>query len=117
MLELPTSAATTAGSAHEAAPPRASLFEPNRNCMGVARANRLSLLIDGEAYFKAFAHAALKAEKSITIVAWDFHSKTRLFHDIPRVPDQLGDFLNFLVKRRKRLEIRILTWDYPVLFS
>ncbi len=29
----------------------------------------------------------------------------------------LGDFLNFLAKRRRRLDIRILTWDYPVLFS
>ena len=29
----------------------------------------------------------------------------------------LGDFLNFLVKRRRRLDMRVLTWDYPVLFS
>ena len=29
----------------------------------------------------------------------------------------LGDFLNFLVKRRRRLEVRMLTWDYPVIFA
>ncbi len=29
----------------------------------------------------------------------------------------LGDFLNFLVKRRRRLDVRVLTWDYPVIFA
>jgi phospholipase D1/2 len=85
--------------------------------MRVTHANRISLIVDGEAYFSAFAHAALRAERSITILGWDFHSRTRLYHGVPRVPELLGDFLNFLVKRRRRLEVRILTWDYPVIFS
>jgi phosphatidylserine/phosphatidylglycerophosphate/cardiolipin synthase-like enzyme/uncharacterized membrane protein YdjX (TVP38/TMEM64 family) len=96
---------------------RASLFVRGINCWDVAHANRISLLVDGEAYFKAFAQAALRAERTIDIVGWDFHSRTRLHHCIPRVPEHLGDFLNFLVKRRRRLEVRILTWDYPVVFS
>jgi phospholipase D1/2 len=96
---------------------RPSLFVPGRNCMRVAHADRVSLIVDGDGYFKAFTHGALRAERSITIVGWDFHSRTRLYHGIPRVPDRLGDFLNFLVKRRRRLEVRILTWDYPVIFS
>lgn len=94
-----------------------TLFAPGRNCADVARANRISLLVDGESYFKAFAHAALRAQRSILIVGWDFHSRTKLYHGVPNVPEKLGDFLNFLVKRRRRLEVRILTWDYPVLFS
>jgi len=96
---------------------RPSLFVPGRNCFGVARAERVSLLVDGEAYFKAFAEAALRAERSIVIVGWDFHSRTRLHHDVSGVPEMLGDFLNFLVKRRRRLDVRILTWDYPVIFA
>jgi phosphatidylserine/phosphatidylglycerophosphate/cardiolipin synthase-like enzyme/uncharacterized membrane protein YdjX (TVP38/TMEM64 family) len=103
--------------AKAAAPARASLFAPGVNCWDVARANRISLLVDGEAYFKAFAQAALRAERTIDIVGWDFHSRTKLHHGIPRVPEHLGDFLNFLVKRRRRLEVRILTWDYPVVFA
>ncbi len=51
------------------------------------------------------------------IVGWDFHSRTQLHHGIDGLPQMLGDFLNFLAKRRRRLDIRILTWDYPVLFS
>jgi phosphatidylserine/phosphatidylglycerophosphate/cardiolipin synthase-like enzyme/uncharacterized membrane protein YdjX (TVP38/TMEM64 family) len=96
---------------------RATLFRPGVNCWQVARAERIALLVDGEAYFKAFAQAALKAQRVISILGWDFHSRTHLHHGIPRVPEHLGDFLNFLVKRRRRLEVRILTWDYPVIFS
>jgi phospholipase D1/2 len=94
-----------------------TLFEPGRNCYRVGHADRISLVIDGEAYFQAFVNAALRATRSIVIVGWDFHSRTQLHHGIAGVPEMLGDFLNFLAKRRRRLDIRILTWDYPVLFS
>jgi phospholipase D1/2 len=112
---------STAGEISTDAPPsqgrRSSLFEPGRNCMAVARAERVGLIIDGEAYFRAFAYAALRAERSIVIVGWDFHSRTRLHHGVSGVPELLGDFLNYLVRRRRRLEVRILTWDFPVLFA
>ncbi len=94
-----------------------SLFVPGHNCQRVARAERLSFLVDGEAYFSAFAQAALRAERSIAILGWDFHSRTRLYHGVRGVPELLGDFLNFLAKRRRRLQVHILTWDYPVVFS
>ena len=94
-----------------------SLFVPGRNCFQVGHAHRLSLIIDGEAYFSAFVQAALRAERSIAILGWDFHSRTRLYHGIRGVPELLGEFLNFLAKRRRRLDVRILTWDYPVVFS
>jgi len=94
-----------------------SLFVPGRNCYRVGRAHRVSFIIDGEPYFKAFVNAALRATRSLVIVGWDFHSRTQLHHGLEGVPPMLGDFLNFLAKRRRKLEIRILTWDYPVLFS
>lgn len=94
-----------------------SLFLPGRNCYRTARARRAALLIDCEAYFRAFAAAALRATHSIVIVAWDFHSQTRLHSSEAGVPEQLGDFLNFLVRRNPRLRIFILAWDYPVVFG
>jgi len=90
-----------------------SLFKPGRNCYRTARAQRASLLVDGEAYFRAFAQAALCATRCIAIVGWDFHSKTRLHLSQPGVPDLLGDFLNFLAQRNPRLRIFVLTWDAP----
>jgi len=95
-----------------------SLFKPARNCYRKARAHRASLLVDGEAYFSAFAQAALRATRSIVILGWDFHSKTRLHEPArethgPGVPDLVGDFLNFLAERTPRLQIFVLTWEAP----
>ena len=95
----------------------ASLFRPSLNCQRVARAQRAALLIDGEAYFRAFAQAALQAKSSIVLLGWDFHSQTRLHLNLAGVPDLLGDFLNFLLGRNRRLKIFILAWDYPVVFG
>ncbi len=96
---------------------RASLFKAGDNCKCVERAERASLLIDGEEYFRAFTRAALRARHEIVIVGWDFHSQTRLHHCSPAVPEMLGDFLNFLARRRRRLRIHILTWDCPMIFD
>ena len=94
-----------------------SLFRPGRNCYRAARAQRAALLVDGEAYFRAFAHAALRATRSIVIVAWDFHSHTRLHLNEAGIPELLGDFLNFLLRRNRRLRIFVLAWDYPLVFG
>ncbi|HEY8506741.1 MAG TPA: hypothetical protein VIL32_00205, partial [Steroidobacteraceae bacterium] len=83
----------------------------------MARADRVALLIDGENYFRAFAEAAMRAQRSIVILGWDFHSRTRLHLGRPDVPDLLGDFLNELVRRRRELHVHVLIWDYPVLFA
>ena len=98
-----------------------SLFEPGRNCMAVVEAKRAATLIDAESYFRAFRDACLRARESIVILGWDFSSRTCL--DFEKCdeggapPPLLGDFLNFLVKRRRGLRIHVLNWDYPMVFS
>jgi phospholipase D1/2 len=98
----------------------ASLLRVGNNCSAVARADRVALLVDAQAYFRAFHDAALRATQSITILAWDFNSQTRLHFD-PVVrgapPALLGEFLNFLVRRRRGLRINVLNWDYPIVFG
>jgi phosphatidylserine/phosphatidylglycerophosphate/cardiolipin synthase-like enzyme len=95
-----------------------SLFKPGRNCCRLARAQRATLLVDGDAYFRAFAQAALRATRTIVILGWDFHSQTRLNHALgPGVPDLLGDFLNFLAERTPGLRIFILAWNAPLGFG
>ncbi|HLO63255.1 MAG TPA: phospholipase D-like domain-containing protein, partial [Azonexus sp.] len=102
---------------HSASP--RSLFAPGRNCCAVARARRVALLIDGEAYFDAFRRAAEQASHAITVIAWDFSSSTRLHfeHGWHGPPARLGDFLNWLAQRRHTLQIRVLDWDYPLVFG
>ena len=96
-----------------------SLFVPGRNCCTVARAGRVALLIDGEAYFNAFRRAAERATHTIVVLAWDFSSTARLHFDRGwrGPPARLGDFLNWLARRRRTLQISVLDWDYPLVFG
>ncbi len=104
----------------ERAPAPRRLLRPGQNCQAVARASRAAFLVDAQAYFKAFARAALRARHSITILAWDFNSQTRLHFDPvgPQDPPPLlGEFLNYLVHRRHSLHVNVLNWDYPMVFG
>jgi phosphatidylserine/phosphatidylglycerophosphate/cardiolipin synthase-like enzyme/uncharacterized membrane protein YdjX (TVP38/TMEM64 family) len=101
------------------AAPRHTLFDPGRNCVVATHAPRAALLVDSDAYFSAFVAAAQRAERTIIILGWDFDSRARLgwAADESGVPGVLGDFLNFLVRRRRHLNIFVLDWDYPMLFG
>jgi phosphatidylserine/phosphatidylglycerophosphate/cardiolipin synthase-like enzyme/uncharacterized membrane protein YdjX (TVP38/TMEM64 family) len=97
-----------------------SLLRLGYNCWAIARAQRAAFIVDAKDYFEAFYRAALRARRSIVIVGWDFNSQTRLHHDPVAKdgpPALLGDFLNYLTRRRRGLRIHVLGWDYPVLFA
>ena len=114
---------TASGPRSPGSPPAAparSLFRVGQNCSAVAHADRLAILIDAAAYFRAFYKAALRAKRSITILAWDFNSQTRLHFDPVEPggpPALLGEFLNYLVRKRRGLHVNILNWDYPMVFG
>jgi phosphatidylserine/phosphatidylglycerophosphate/cardiolipin synthase-like enzyme/uncharacterized membrane protein YdjX (TVP38/TMEM64 family) len=96
------------------------LLREGVNCWRVARAERAAVLVDGEEYYDAFAAAAARARRSILILAWDFNSRTRLRcgdTHAEREPAILGDFLNLLAQRHRTLEVRILIWDYPMIYG
>ena len=97
-----------------------SLLRLGHNCWAIARAQRAAFIVDAKDYFEAFYRAALRAKRSIIIVGWDFNSQTRLHHDPVAKdgpPALLGDFLNYLTRRRRGVRIHVLGWDYPVLFA
>ena len=95
-----------------------SLFVPGTNCEEVARARRVSMIVDGQDYFRAFARAAERAEREIIILAWDFDSRTPLDFDGDGKPEvTLGEFLDGLARRNRKLRIHILDWDYPMVFG
>jgi phospholipase D1/2 len=96
-----------------------TVFEEGRNCRRVADAHRVGFVIDGDDYFKEFMQAAERAQESIIILAWDFNSRARLRFDNgdDDPPAELGDFLNYLVKRRHGLHIYILDWDFPMIYA
>src|SRR5262245_22350940 len=105
------------GASGAAAAAGASLLDPGRNCYRAVRAPRVALLVDADEYFKAFMLAAQRATRSILILGWDFDTRTRLQCEPGGPPSVLGEFLNFLVRRRRALHIHILNWDYPMVFG
>ena len=96
-------------------------FKPGGNVWRVARASRASLLIDGANYFAAARSAMIKAQHSILIAGWDIHSQTRLVSASGKAddgyPETFAEFLVALVERRPQLDIRLLLWDFSLLYA
>jgi phospholipase D1/2 len=94
-----------------------SLFRPGENCAAMATAPRAAFIVDAENYFRQFMRACERAERDILILGWDFDSRTVLEQGEGREPVRLGEFLDGLAKRNRHLRIRILDWDYPMVFG
>ena len=96
-------------------------FKPGRNVWRVERAERASLLIDGANYFAAARSAMIKARHSILIAGWDIHSQTRLVGPSAKAddgyPETFAEFLVALVEKRPQLDIRLLLWDFSLLYA
>ncbi|HUG62125.1 MAG TPA: phospholipase, partial [Methylomirabilota bacterium] len=99
----------------------AGLFRPGVTVWRVEDAARASVLVDAATYFGALRKSLAKAEHSITIVGWDVDSRTRLVDETGEVddglPETLGAFLSALVRRRPGLRVRVLLWDYSLLYA
>ncbi|MDB5921308.1 MAG: hypothetical protein JWN13_244 [Betaproteobacteria bacterium] len=92
---------------------------PGRNCWRIEHAKRLAFLIDGAAYFSALRSAISQAKRTVFIVGWDIDSRIRL---VPQgandgYPEELGDFLNEVVKRQPHLQMCVLSWDFAMVFA
>jgi phospholipase D1/2 len=95
------------------------ILRPGRNCWRVARAGRAALLIDAAAYFSALRSAAARARRSIFVIGWDVDSRVSLAPQGARdgLPQQLGAFLDALVRRSRELEVFVLDWDFAMLYA
>lgn len=94
------------------------ILQAGRNCWRIARAGRFSLLVDAESYYTTLAQAVRRAERSIALLAWDLDTRTPLVeHDPAHRTGSLQEFFRELVLRRPELEIRILAWDFPMIFA
>ncbi|HEU4798420.1 MAG TPA: VTT domain-containing protein [bacterium] len=98
-----------------------AILVPNHNVWRIERAGRFATLIDAAAFFGAVRQAALQARHSILIMGWDIDSRTRLVGESGEpddsFPAELGAFLGALVRRRPRLKVRLLLWDYSMLYA
>jgi phosphatidylserine/phosphatidylglycerophosphate/cardiolipin synthase-like enzyme len=93
------------------------LLRPGENCWRIARADRASVIVDADEYFRVARAAMLAARHRIMLVGWDFDARIRLGQAGPgdEAPEQLGDFILWLVKHRPELEVFLLRWDLGAL--
>ena len=92
------------------------IIKPGHNAWRTAVADRLSVLVDGQAYLRALEGVLKHARREIWIIGWDFNP------DIPMRPDQpgsptLGAYLLRLVEERPDLTIRVLVWGMGPIYS
>lgn len=94
-----------------------SIFQPGNNCWKLAQSHRVSLAIDGEAYFRAVREAILAARHSVFILGWDIHSRLRLLRDDEEhaYPLELGPLLDY-VARERGIEVYVLSWDFAMIY-
>jgi phosphatidylserine/phosphatidylglycerophosphate/cardiolipin synthase-like enzyme/uncharacterized membrane protein YdjX (TVP38/TMEM64 family) len=87
----------------------------------VEHAPRASVLVDAANYYGALRQALLQAEDSILIAGWDIDSRAPLVgpsgEATDGLPATLGAFLTALAHRRPELRIKLLLWDYSVLYA
>ena len=102
------------------AQPRATrILAPGSNCWRVTRAQRIAWLVDGAAYFHALRETIKRAQRSVIVIAWDIDSRTALLPEDPGDgwPIVLGEFLHHALQRNPALHVRVLDWDYAMLYA
>ena len=95
------------------------ILVPGDTCWRVAKADRLAILMENEAYFAALLSSLDKAQKSIVLLGWQFDPRTRL--DPQTRPGdkqaEVGHKLRMLVRARPDLDVRLLIWQSPLLIA
>ncbi len=87
------------------------LLEPGETCWRVARAHRVTYIVDTAAYFAAAKAAMRRAQRSIVILGWDFDPRLRFEpHKESDGTDELGRLLESLLDEKPELEVHILIW-------
>ena len=95
---------------------------PDRWC--TARVQRMSYLVDGQAYFGALAWALERAQRQVVMLGWDFDTRIRLRRGSGGggsggggdgdTSETLQQLLERVLRQRPRLHVYMLAWDYPL---
>ena len=89
------------------------VFAAPRNCWKVAHAERASVLVDGENYFRAVRSSMARAQQRIVLLGWDFDARIKMFDtkDETQGPLEIGAYIEWLIQRNPKLQVYILRWD------
>ena len=93
---------------------------PGVDCWRIARADKASVIIDADNYFRHARAAMMMAKRRIMLVGWDFDAAISLIREDEAddgAPVVIGDFITWLVDRRPELQIYLLRWDVGAMKS
>jgi phospholipase D1/2 len=97
------------------------VLEEGRTVWKIARAGRVAVLVDAADYFAALRSAMASATTSIVVLGWDIDSRTPLVGRSgvaeDGAPATLLPFVLSLVRKRPELDVRVLLWDYSLLYA
>lgn len=92
------------------------IIRPGENVWRTATADRLDVLVDGQAYFKVLEGVLEQARREVWIVGWDFNPDIQMQPGVLQSPT-LGAFLLRLVEERPELTVRVLVWAMGPVYS
>lgn len=92
------------------------IIRAGRNVWQRAEAEQVGFLIDGEGYFRRLDAVLRQAQRSITILGWDFNPDIRLRPQDAASPT-LGELLRQRVDSLPDLKIHILVWGMGPVYS
>lgn len=93
----------------------APVVEEGRNCWRIARANRVSVVVDAADYFHYIRELCEEAQNLLLFVGWDFDSRISLEPGDRSRRARLSSFFLRLARRNPRRRIAILKWRFGAL--
>ena len=103
-----------------ARPAGARIVEPGRNAWREVRADDSGVLVDAADYYHAVYWAARRAQRYVLMSGWQFDSGVPLLRGDDAPPGaevRLLKFLDGLCRQRPDLQIRLLAWDFHLVFA
>ncbi len=93
-------------------------LQAGENCWRRSRVGQGAFLLSTRDYFRAFREAVRAAEREVVILAWDIADSIEMVRteDDDGYPSKLADFLIAVLEEKPDLVVRILLWDYSVLY-
>lgn len=92
---------------------------PGKDVWRVERADRMSIIVDAEDYFRIAREAMMGARKRIMLIGWDFDARIALDRsdEVLPGPVSVGDYIYWLVERNPELEVYLLRWGMGAIKS
>ena len=98
-----------------------SVLQEGSSVWKVTHADRIAVLVDAADYFVALRSVMAAATKSVIVLGWDIDSRTPLVGRSGQpedgAPANFLPFVEALVEKRPELEVRLLLWDYTLLYA